>query len=167
MILVHPVTSLVSAYVLLSFFEYAGHRWLLHKMLIAKRSGSEWLRRMCFNHTALHHKKPYLHTRHEQDDDPLQLLVSGAVVGLAISLPIYFFIDPLTVKLLMVLGPIYAVTMYKVHKHMHLQADSNKAGGALFRWLDSRHRLHHLFPNRNLNVILPLFDWVFGTALTA
>src|SRR4029434_9576506 len=32
-----------------------------------------------------------------------------------------------------------------------------------FRWLNAHHHYHHLYPFKNLNVVLPLADWVMGT----
>jgi Fatty acid hydroxylase superfamily len=167
MVMLETLTRLAFTYVLLSFFEYAGHRWLLHKVRLARRCQSKWLERMCLNHMGLHHKKPYRHESHEQDDDPLQLVVAGTAVGLVVAVPIYFFVDHLTVEMLAGFGPLYAVTMYVFHKQMHLRADGPPFRWPLLSWLDKRHRLHHQHPNHNMNVILPLFDWIFGTAAVA
>jgi hypothetical protein len=34
-------------------------------------------------------------------------------------------------------------------------------------WIDQHHRLHHLKPMRNLNVVLPLADFVFRTRIAS
>jgi hypothetical protein len=166
MFMLHLVASLAFALVLMSFFEYSGHRWLLHKLRMARRFRSKFLQQLCVNHMTLHHKKPYRHIRHEQDDNPWHLLFSGALVGVLVSIPIYFLVDPLTVKILFVIGPLHAVILYTFHREMHMRK-TKLPEIAVLRWLDRKHQLHHVFPNRHFNVILPVFDLVFGTIATS
>jgi hypothetical protein len=167
---IHVLLSLLAGYVILSWLEYTGHRWLMHKMRIAKVLRSNWLKRLCHNHMALHHGKPYQHERsnhYEGGDDPLQLTITSLVAGLVIAWPIHHFIDHLTVDMLMVLGPLYAVTNYLVHKEMHVARRPFWARTALYRYLEHKHQLHHAHPNTEFNVILPLFDFVFRTSAPA
>lgn len=35
----------------------------------------------------------------------------------------------------------------------------------VFQWLNAHHHYHHLYPFKNLNVVLPLADWVMGTLI--
>ncbi|MDR3613745.1 MAG: sterol desaturase family protein [Candidatus Obscuribacterales bacterium] len=149
-------------YVFYSFLEYTEHRWLLHKMRVANSLQSEWLRQMCRNHMKLHHGRDYEHDEHHQDDNPLQL----AIVGFFPSLLAAFFVhklDAFAAKLLISYGAAYAVLFYVVHLEMHLRRGWFFSKTWLFRKLDERHRDHHVQPNSNYNVVLPLFDWIFRT----
>src|SRR5205814_6482138 len=35
----------------------------------------------------------------------------------------------------------------------------------VFRWIDRHHRIHHLVPSRNLNVVLPIADFILRTRI--
>lgn len=155
---------LAASYVVFSWIEYSGHRWLLHKMRMANRLGSQYLQHMCTNHMKLHHGKGYEHKHHQKDDDPLQLTVVGMLVGFVGTLPLYL-VYPFGAKVLVVVGILYALVMYFVHLEMHLRKGWFYAKTPVFRYLERRHRLHHLHPNANYNVLLPLFDWLFGTGV--
>jgi hypothetical protein len=154
--------SFAKAYLFLSLLEYSGHRWMMHRMRIANLLDSEWLRLLCINHMVKHHKKPYEHDHHEKDDDPLQLALTALVPALLVSVPLYFY-DPLTVKMLTVVGVVYAVLAYVVHNEMHLRHGLFYTQTALYRYLERCHHEHHAHPNSNFNVILPFWDWVFRT----
>jgi hypothetical protein len=149
-------------YVFYSLLEYAGHRWLLHKMRVANSFESEWLRLMCRNHMKLHHGRDYEHGEHHQDDNPLQLAIVGFIPSL-LSAYLVYKIDPFAAKLFVSYGAVYAVLFYVVHLEMHLRRGWFFSRTLLFRKLDERHRNHHAEPNSNFNVVLPLFDWVFRT----
>ncbi len=166
-LVIHLLPRLAAVYIILSFSEYGGHRWLLHKMRLARRFHSQWMGQLCINHMSLHHKKSYNHAIHTRDDNPWQLLAAGAVFGVLIGMPIHFWIDPPTVKMLAVAGPIYAVVMYMLHRGWHDREEGHQSRLPIICWLDKRHRLRHLCANCNFNVILPLFDWLFFTEVTA
>ena len=163
---VHLACSIAFGYTALSLLEYAGHRWLLHKMRIADGCPNawlnRWLRQLCRNHMALHHGKEYRHKQHKTDDRPLQLALTAFLPGLLIAAVIYQF-DSLTVKVLLVMGVSYAVVAWLVHLEMHLSQGRLYSRTALFRYLDYRHRMHHRCSGTNFNVLLPCWDWVFGT----
>lgn len=159
---VEVLLCLVLWYVFYSFLEYAGHRWLLHKMRLANRFESETIRQMCRNHMKLHHGREYEHEERHYDDNPLQLAIVGFIPSVLMALVVFRF-DHFATKLFMGFGAIYAVVFYVTHLEMHLRRGWFFARTALFRNLDERHRVHHDEPNTNFNVVLPLFDWVFGT----
>lgn len=163
--LLEIVLCLMLLYVFYSLLEYAGHRWLLHKMRLANSLGSEWLRLMCRNHMKLHHGRRYEHDEHHQDDNPLQLAIAGFLPSLLVALLVYE-IDSFAAKLFVIYGALYALLFYVVHLEMHLRRGWFFSRTALFRKLDERHRHHHAEPNSNFNVVLPLFDWFFGTTVS-
>ncbi len=153
---------LVLWYVVYSFMEYAEHRWLLHKMRVANSLESDSLRQMCRNHMKLHHGRDYEHDEHHYDDNPLQLAIVGFIPSVLVA---YFVhkIDPFAAKLFIVYGAAYGMLFYVLHLEMHLRRGWFFSRMVLFQKLDKRHRDHHAEPNSNYNVVLPLFDWIFGT----
>ena len=52
-----------------------------------------------------------------------------------------------------------------LHWCMHVRGDRWFQKTRLFRWIDGHHHVHHLKPDRNLNVVLPIADFVFRTRL--
>jgi hypothetical protein len=53
-----------------------------------------------------------------------------------------------------------------LHWCMHVPRTRRFQSSRLFRWIDRHHRLHHLQPGRNLNVVLPIADFLFRTRLS-
>lgn len=171
MIVLHLLVSLVVAYVLLSQVEYWVHREPMHHMKLAKRSGSDFLRQLCFNHMARHHKKTYEHEpdedgnyddEHHEDDKRWQISLAGLIPNI-IFCAVLWKIDPITSVTLFVMGTVYGIAWWEVHHEMHRRQGRPISRTAWFRFIDRRHRLHHLYPNTNYNLILPLCDWLFGT----
>ena len=60
--LLEVLLCLAGSYVVFSWIEYSGHRWLLHKMRMANRLGSEYLRHIKNNPIKLNHDGEYEHT---------------------------------------------------------------------------------------------------------
>ena len=48
---------------------------------------------------------------------------------------------------------------------MHLPRNRKVEYVWWYRRLNGHHLLHHRYMNRNLNVVLPFADWLFGTLL--
>lgn len=156
----HTIASLAATYVLFSFVEYSEHRWLMHRM---RRI---WLlRKLCMDHMAKHHKRGYRHTSREKDDSLLLISIVGMVPGVTVASVIGYF-DPFTFWVMAVSGVVYTITWWLVHLEMHRDEQRFYGRNAVFRYLERRHVLHHAYPNANFNILLPLFDWVFGTRAT-
>lgn len=161
MIVTHVVFKLVIVYILLSFLEYAGHRWFLHKMSLARRFDSRLLREICFNHMAKHHKRSYRHSDRERDDEPVQIVVLGLILGLFCCLILYP-LDPQTTKLFVVCSMLHATVAWFVHLEMHRRTGKFYSKWRVFLYLEQKHILHHRHPGSNYNVILPLWDWILS-----
>ena len=52
-----------------------------------------------------------------------------------------------------------------LHWCMHVPRARNVERAGLFFRLNGHHLLHHRYVDKNLNVVLPLADWCFGTLL--
>ncbi len=162
MIAQHFAVSLACAYILYSFVEYSVHRWAMHRMRIAKALRSSFLRVLCYNHMALHHKRDYRHETDEKDDRLSHISIAGIFAGAPVAALMYW-IDPFTLGVTIVFGMFYSVFWWIVHTEMHRDKGTFFSKNAVFRYLEYRHQLHHEFPGTNYNVVLPLFDWVFRT----
>ena len=147
-----------------SLFEYAFHRWLLHRP-------SRMLRSPYRVHALLHHQvfgggATYGIQRVEDRDSILfewwqapVILAShaplAAGVQAAIGLPVFW-------------GGMLALAAYyglyeSFHWCMHNPTGRWIERTRTFRFLDAHHRLHHRLWRVNFNVIVPLGDLVFGT----
>ncbi len=158
----HLAVSLAFVYALFSLVENVTHRHLMHHMRWARRLGIKFLETLCFNHMAKHHKRDYHHESDDDDDHLSHILIAAACVGMPL-IPIVWLIDPLTVYVGGVFSVVYSIGWWLVHREMHRSEGRFFAGNAIFRYLERRHQLHHLYPNTNYNVVLPLWDWIFGT----
>jgi sterol desaturase/sphingolipid hydroxylase (fatty acid hydroxylase superfamily) len=175
MIALHLAFSLIAAYVLVSQVEYWLHREPMHHMKFAKRMRSEFLRQLCFNHMALHHKKGYEHepdedggydSDHHEDDKRWQISLAGLIPNV-IFCALLWLVDPISSVTLFVVGTVYGIVWWEVHNEMHRRQGRAISRTAWFRYIEGRHRLHHKYPNTNYNLILPLCDWLFGTEAPA
>jgi hypothetical protein len=54
----------------------------------------------------------------------------------------------------------------RVHDVMHYPANRPIEGFAWFQFLDRHHYIHHIDNMANINFLLPLCDWLFGTLRT-
>lgn len=60
----------------------------------------------------------------------------------------------------------YFATYEYLHWCMHVPKDRWHETTRVFRRLNGHHILHHRFPQKNFNVVLPLADYLFRTLLT-
>ena len=147
--------------VLVSFAEYAAHRWLMHRWLLY----AFW-----FRHSILHHGRYY----RTFDDEPhpvgrevnLRIAWGDTLLACALAAPLGFVsLDGLAV--LYALAILHRWTWNAIHAEMHLCEGRwfTRCPGVrhVYDWLRWKHFLHHQQPNRNFNVTLPLFDFLFCT----
>ena len=60
-------------------------------------------------------------------------------------------------------GLVVCYFFIRVHDVIHYPADRLMEGFGWFRFLDRHHYIHHMDTRVNLNFLLPLTDWIFGT----
>ena len=145
-------------------FEYAFHRWVLHRPSRVFSYSYEV-------HALLHHKVFHgdatYHAQRKEDLDvilfewwqaPLLLAVHApAVWGLQVVSGFPVFWGGTTA-----LAAYYGLYEY-LHWCMHTPAGRWIERTRVFRRLDARHRLHHQLWRMNFNVVLPVGDLLFGT----
>jgi hypothetical protein len=151
----------------MSFLEFFVHRYVMHR-----RSLPHWLYR-CIpgfntvfqNHAVLHHGRYYKVFNHE--DDPRGRKISIRL-DLWIALLAGAIVWASTFRFSMVVGPVFAsvallhhLAWNCVHEEMHNPKRRWFARTRLYKFLAHYHWMHHKYPGRNYNVILPLADFVF------
>jgi len=156
-----PITFLVS-----NAIEWHAHRDVLHK-----RSGM--LPILYERHTPVHHKLFAMEDMAITDWRELRnvLLPSfGVFAILCMQLPLLalaFLVGLRNVALLFMATSMGYVLFYEwMHLAYHLPATSFIGRRPLIRWLRQHHARHHdprLMQKWNMNVTLPLWDWLRGT----
>lgn len=174
MIAVSLFGALAVAVVQASFFEWAFHRYWLHR---------PWLPKHCFTkHTLIHHQlckfEDTFHVEHEEQREaltfnwwggPLLLLInlspwaalSWWLAGLGVELPFVAMLATFAGAF-----GLYYVGYEAFHYLMHKPSFPAIERSAYFQFLKRHHRIHHARMDRNLNVLVPIADWVLGTLVT-
>ncbi len=160
---------LAAVFATVSLFEYATHRWLMHRPRIARLLRSKYLFQT-FDAHIKHHGPCYAQFNHEED--PCGLLNLAISIGselLAVAVPatIAFFIDPITSVMLVAAALSHGILWNAVHKEMHRPQHTWFADSKIFRYLARHHFLHHRHMNTNFNTLFLGFDLVLGTQAKA
>lgn len=154
-----------------SFFEWAFHRYWLHR---------PWLPKNCFTqHTLIHHQlckfEDTFHIEEEEQHEAVHFMWWGGPVLIAInivpwallsfalhawgvSLPYLAFLITFASVL-----SLYYVGYEGFHFLMHKPTFPFVERSRPFQFIKRHHRIHHVYMNRNLNVLIPLADLMLGT----
>lgn len=157
-----------------SLFEWAFHRYWLHR---------PWLPKECFTqHTLIHHQlckfDDTFHVEEEEQHEALTFMWWGGPLLVAINavpwailsfllssqdvaLPYLAFVITLAATI-----GIYYAGYEGLHYLMHKPSIPFVENSRYFRFIKRHHRIHHVYMNRNLNVLLPLADLMLGTLVT-
>lgn len=152
--------------VIMSFLEHQIHRGLMHrKNFFSKRLPS--FEKIFREHAVLHHGLYYKAFDHEPDDygRDLNLHLSvkkGFLRTLPLSLCISLVSIPGAIAFLLVVY-LHHLTWNLVHEEMHKPSKSFFANWPLYKFLARHHYLHHKYPGKNFNVVLPFADYVLNT----
>ncbi len=163
--------ALAVAVVQASFFEWAFHRYWLHR---------PWLPKDCFTtHTLIHHQlckhdDTFQVTEEEQHEaltfawwgGPVLILinmvpwtlVAWGLASLGVKLPYVLFLVTVAAGILL-----YYIGYEGTHYLMHRPLFPAITQSRFFRFIEKHHRIHHIYMDRNLNVLLPVADLVLGT----
>jgi hypothetical protein len=136
--------GLIGGLVWANWIEYAYHRWAMHWPSLYEPAAMQ--------HT-LHHSAP---------SNPQHItMTSGFWAAIFLSNVLLFAVIDRLFQLRILTGVAVAFLTYivagiEIHKRTH---DG--------RWVPpacrSHHLLHHVRPQRNFNIFLPIFDWLLGT----
>jgi hypothetical protein len=151
-----------------SCFEWALHRYLMHRKL--------WKFTYPFErHALVHHhtfkadETYHLHRQQDKETVPMAWWNGPALISIA---QIPFILIALNVGgFVLLLGSVLATSLYYaayeyLHWCMHVPRKRKIERNGIFFRLNGHHLLHHRYMNKNFNVVLPLFDLLLGTLLT-
>jgi hypothetical protein len=170
-VLLITLGAFLFAVVQASFFEWAFHRYWLHR---------PWLPKDVFTaHTLVHHQLCKFDDTFEVHDEEqheaihfqwwggpllifLNMLPWAGVLWLVerggIDLPAIAMISAGTVAFI-----IYYAGYEGFHYLMHKPSIPFIENRSFFQFLKQHHRIHHVHMDKNLNVLLPIADWVLGS----
>ena len=164
-------TAIAVAIVQASFFEWAFHRYWLHR---------PWLPESCFTtHTLIHHQlckyDDTFHVTEPEQEEALTFQWWGGPVLITINVIPWALIAWGLVRLHsgvpVVPGMIafsatflaYYIGYEGLHYLMHKPRIAFIENSAFFRFIKRHHAIHHVRMNKNLNVVLPIADFCLGT----
>jgi hypothetical protein len=159
--------SALGAIVWGSLFEWTLHRFVMHRPFLGMTY--PYRTHGITHHTVFGSAKDY----HLQDHATKHLVTmawwNGPVL-LLVNAPAAFAAAWIAGTWWAILPFMATLTSYYVayeylHWCMHVPEPRWFQGTRLFKWIDRHHRLHHLMPMRNLNVVFPIADWMFRTRI--
>jgi len=156
--------------VLMSFIEHQIHRRLMHKKHFFS-SFIPALNKVFEHHAILHHQ----HYSKIFNDKPV---APGQDRGLRLSMK-EGFLEALPISALIAIISFQGAVVFeivvclhhflwnKLHIEMHKPEKRFFSEWPIYKFLARHHYLHHKYPDKNFNVILPLADYVLRTNVSA
>jgi hypothetical protein len=154
-----------------SLFEWAFHRYWLHR---------PWLPKECFtSHTLVHHQlckfEDTFHVEEEEQHEaltfawwggPLLILINcvpWTLASLALAASGIHFPYLAMVATVGATIAVYYVGYEGLHHLMHKPRWPFVENAGYFKFIKKHHRIHHVLMDRNLNVLVPIADWMLRT----
>jgi sterol desaturase/sphingolipid hydroxylase (fatty acid hydroxylase superfamily) len=149
-----------------SFVEHQFHRRFMHRrnFLSDRYAG---FKRIFESHAIVHHQ----HYSEEFCDEPVPVgedkeirlgIRNGVIRTSPIALVIAFFSLPGALA--------YMASVYfhhfvwnQIHLEMHKPEHKFFSNWPIYKFLARHHCLHHIYPDKNFNVVFPFADYVLGT----
>jgi hypothetical protein len=154
------VVVLAVALMYANFFEYALHRWLMHRL-------HGFVKREHMLHHDIFRGDHRYHVSRSEDRDFILFEWWQGPVIVASHFPALWTIGVFTGWPVVWPGSIALAAYFAAYEYLHwcMHNPRNRAveRTALFRYLDRNHQLHHGKPRINFNVVFPLGDLLFGT----
>lgn len=160
-------SAFLAGFVYSSFFEWVLHRFLMHRPL-------GFFRYPFRAHALTHHQtfggKESYHLLDPKNRKVIRMAWWNAPLLLALHAPLALLASQAAGSWWVGAGFLAAFLSYYglyeyFHWCMHVPQRRWFQSTRLFRWVDGHHRMHHIQPTKNLNVVLPLADVVFRTRL--
>lgn len=150
-----------------SFFEWTLHKFVMHRPILG--FSYPYRAHGITHHTVFGSAKNY-HIEDMKTAPIVTMAWWNFPVLLIVNSPVGLLCAYLTqswwgmASFLAAMSCYYGVYEY-FHYCMHVPGPRWFQKTGLFKWVDQHHRLHHLEPDRNLNVVFPLADWILRTRL--
>jgi len=167
---IQPLAWFVVLALLMSFIEHQIHRRLMHrKNMLSGRLPA--FKKVFEHHAILHHRHYYQiftdePVPHGQDRHLRLSMKEGFLEALPISVLMTTISWQGALTLLMVVG-LHHFIWNQIHMEMHKPEKRFFSQWSAYKFLARYHYLHHRYPNKNFNVVLPLADYVLGTNIRA
>lgn len=152
----------------LSFFCYASFfEWALHKYLMHQPRWSYPFRAHALVHHGLFRTGPDYFLSKNEHIQKVRFAWWNAPLIIGLHIPVVIWIQN-HFQLHIFFGAMAALGLYYFlyeyfHFCMHVPKGRWFEKSAWFAWIDSHHHMHHKRHFNNLNVVLPLADFVLGT----
>jgi hypothetical protein len=159
--------AFVAAVVFASFFEWALHRYVMHRPV--GKFDYPFRAHALVHHRTFRADHTY-HLIHEEDKWTIPMAWwNGPVLVLAGTLP-FLIASILTGNWGLQCGAILAAAAYYgtyeyLHWCMHLPKRRHVERSGIYFRLNGHHLLHHRYIGKNFNVVLPLADLALGTLM--
>ena len=153
--------------IMASFFEWALHRFIMHRPVGPFRYPFE-------RHALIHHRifraDHSYHLIQEKDKQTIPMAWwNGPILILLSSLPFLAWALWIGEWGILFGGALACAVYYGTYEYlhwcMHLPRRRHVERSGIYFRLNGHHLLHHRYMNKNLNVVLPLADFCFGTLL--
>ncbi|CAN5335582.1 hypothetical protein BH11CYA1_BH11CYA1_14000 [soil metagenome] len=153
-----------------SFIEHQVHARLMHqKNFLSKYTSS--FKRVYEAHAIVHHAHYSKIFTDEPvapgEDKEIRLTVHKAPIK---TLPLILLISLVSIPGALIFA--FVVVMHhwiwnKIHLEMHKPEARGFSKWPAYKFLARHHYLHHVYPNKNYNVVFPFADYVTGTNVRA
>ena len=155
--------AFVAGVIYASLAEWVIHRWMMHRPIFGYKH-------FFVGHAKVHHSVYRADETYHVGDRPR---VDLTFAWWAMPFPILFHAPFLTVLALWfsiaaAVGMVMAFALYQtayevLHYYMHVPSNRWVERRWFFKWIDAHHFQHHRKHNTNLNVVLPIADFLFRT----
>jgi len=168
--IIQPLAWLFVLAVFMSFIEHQVHRRLMHRKNLL--SGRLPAFKKIFEHHALLHHGHYHTIFHDEpvphgQDRHVRLSMTEGVLE---ALPIAALLTTISWQGAMTFVMVVCLHHFmwnQIHLEMHKPEQRFFSHWSVYKFLARYHYLHHRYPHKNFNVVLPLADYVLGTHIRA
>jgi hypothetical protein len=156
------ILGFVGWFAFTSFFEWTLHKYLMHSLVWSYPFHAHAL-----VHHGLFRADHTYHLRCEKDKKKVTFAWWNGPGLVLLHLPFLFGLRHLF-GWPVFWGGLTAVVLYyalyeSLHWCMHVPRNRWLERTTVFQWLNAHHYLHHRYAWKNLNVVLPLADWLLGS----
>jgi hypothetical protein len=175
LIALHILLSTIGSVLLITFGEYAIHRHAMHRKRFPK-----WVYRInpdmnaqFHNHAVLHHGTYYKKFDYEPSAEGkyfnLRILPGDTlrlfVLFSPLLIPLALFVSLYSAGTLLLMIVAHNLLWGVVHVQMHVpEGNAWFRDTAYFRFISRHHFMHHVRMGKNYNVVIPLADFIMGSA---
>jgi hypothetical protein len=154
-----------------SIFEWTIHRFIMHKRFWGVGFAYE---KHAITHHGIFKADETYHLLENGDSKHISMpWWSGPVLISILLVPVTFLSTLLSWWVVLAIFASVCVAYFYVYEYMHLCMHLPEPEGkprwierrGFFKFLNGHHLLHHRYPEKNLNVVLPLGDLLFGTLI--